>query len=145
MQQWLNLVPMAGALLNLAAAMTNLAATIMNRRGTTSDRVDSDIARPHRRDRRMRAAVAALAAPFGDHLRLGRRRLAARRAGLRRPQKISAPPAGTTTPTTAWTATPPMPSPPSKAAAIGGLTWRDAGDSCDVSAAAWRSCVCEDK
>jgi hypothetical protein len=45
MQQWLNLVPMAGALLNLAAAMTNLAATIMNRRGTTSDRVDNDIAR----------------------------------------------------------------------------------------------------
>ena len=45
MQQWLNIVPMAGALLNLAAAMTNLAATIMNRRGTTSDRVDNDIAR----------------------------------------------------------------------------------------------------
>ena len=40
MQQWLNLVPMAGALLNLAAAMTNLAATIINRRRTTSDRVD---------------------------------------------------------------------------------------------------------
>ena len=33
MQQWLNLVPMAGALLNLSAAMTNLAITIMNRRG----------------------------------------------------------------------------------------------------------------
>ena len=45
MQQWLDLVPMAGALLNLAAAMTNLASTIMNRRGTTSDRVDNDIAR----------------------------------------------------------------------------------------------------
>ena len=45
MQQWLNLVPMAGALLNLAAAMTNLAITIMNRRGTTSDRVDNDTAR----------------------------------------------------------------------------------------------------
>jgi hypothetical protein len=45
MQQWLNLVPMAGALLNFAAAMTNLVATIMNRRGTTSDRVDNDIAR----------------------------------------------------------------------------------------------------
>ena len=45
MQQWLNLVPMAGALLNLSAAMTNLAITIMNRRGTTSDRVDNDIAR----------------------------------------------------------------------------------------------------
>ena len=44
MQQWLNLVPMAGALLNLAAAMTNLAATVMNRRGTTSDRTDNDIA-----------------------------------------------------------------------------------------------------
>ena len=42
MQQWLNLVPTAGALLNLAAAMTNLAATIMNRRGTASDRVDID-------------------------------------------------------------------------------------------------------
>jgi hypothetical protein len=45
MQQWLNLVPMVGALLNLSAAMTNLAATIMNRRGTTSDRGDNDIAR----------------------------------------------------------------------------------------------------
>ena len=45
MQQWLNLVPMAGALLNLSAAMTNLAITIINRRGTTSDRVDNDIAR----------------------------------------------------------------------------------------------------
>ena len=45
MQQWLNLAPMAGALLNLSAAMTNLAATIMNRRGTISDRVDNDIAR----------------------------------------------------------------------------------------------------
>jgi hypothetical protein len=33
----------------------------------------------------------------------------------------------------------------STAAAIGGWTWRDAGDSCDVGAAAWRSCVCEDK
>jgi hypothetical protein len=45
MQQWLNLLPMAGALLNLSAAMTNLAITIINRRGTTSDRVDNDIAR----------------------------------------------------------------------------------------------------
>jgi hypothetical protein len=45
MQQWLNLAPMAGALLNLAAAMTNLAATIINRRGTTSDQVDNDTAR----------------------------------------------------------------------------------------------------
>ena len=45
MQQRLNLTPRAGALLNLAAARTNLAATIMNRRGTTSDRVDNDIAR----------------------------------------------------------------------------------------------------
>ena len=44
MQQWLNLIPMAGALLNLSAAMTNLAITIMNRRGTTSDRVDDDTA-----------------------------------------------------------------------------------------------------
>jgi hypothetical protein len=45
MQQWLNLIPMAGALLNLSAAMTNLAITIMNRRGTTSDRIDDDTAR----------------------------------------------------------------------------------------------------
>ena len=45
MQQWLNLVPMVGALLNLSAAMTNLAITIINRRSTTSDRVDNDIAR----------------------------------------------------------------------------------------------------
>jgi hypothetical protein len=45
MQQWLNLVPMAGALLNLAAAMTNLAITIMNRRSTSDDRVDNDNAR----------------------------------------------------------------------------------------------------
>jgi hypothetical protein len=45
MQQWLNLVPMAGALLNLAAAMTNLATTIMNRRGTTDDRGDNGNAR----------------------------------------------------------------------------------------------------
>ena len=44
MQQWLNLIPMAGALLNLSAAMTNLAITIMNRRGTTNDRVDDDTA-----------------------------------------------------------------------------------------------------
>ena len=44
MQQWLNLVPMAGALLNLSAAMTNLAATIINRRRTISDQVDNDIA-----------------------------------------------------------------------------------------------------
>jgi hypothetical protein len=45
MQQWLNLVPMVGALLNFSAAVTNLAITIINRRGTTSDRVDNDIAR----------------------------------------------------------------------------------------------------
>jgi hypothetical protein len=45
MQQWLNLVPMAGALLNLAAAMTNLVSTIINRRGTTSDQVDNETAR----------------------------------------------------------------------------------------------------
>jgi hypothetical protein len=45
MQQWLNLVPMAGAVLNLSAAMTNLAITIINRRGTTSDRSGNDIAR----------------------------------------------------------------------------------------------------
>ena len=45
MQQWLNLVPMVGALLNLSAAMTNLAITIINRRGTISDRADNDIAR----------------------------------------------------------------------------------------------------
>jgi hypothetical protein len=45
MQQWLTLIPMTGALLNLAAAITNLAATIMNRRGATSDRVDNDTAR----------------------------------------------------------------------------------------------------
>ena len=37
--------------------------------------------------------------------------LAARRAGLYRPQRSPARPAGTTTPATAWTATPPMPSP----------------------------------
>ena len=45
MQQWLNLIPMAGALLNLAAAMTNLAATIMNRRGAISDPGDNNTAR----------------------------------------------------------------------------------------------------
>jgi hypothetical protein len=45
MQQWLNLLPMAGALLNLAAAMTNLAATIMNRRSTTVDRAGNGNAR----------------------------------------------------------------------------------------------------
>jgi len=44
MQQWLNLVPMVVALLNLSAAMTNLAITIINRRGTTSDRIDNDTA-----------------------------------------------------------------------------------------------------
>ena len=42
---------------------------------------------PHRRDRRVGAALAALTAPLGDHLRPGRRRLPARRAGLRRPQR----------------------------------------------------------
>jgi hypothetical protein len=45
MQQWLNLIPIVGALLNLGAAITNLAATIMNRRGAISDRVDNDTAR----------------------------------------------------------------------------------------------------
>jgi hypothetical protein len=45
MQQWLNLIPMAGALLSLAAAMTNLAAAIMNRRSTTVDRVGDGNAR----------------------------------------------------------------------------------------------------
>ena len=45
MQQWLNLVPMASALLNLSAAMTNLTITIMNRRGITSDQGDNDIPR----------------------------------------------------------------------------------------------------
>jgi hypothetical protein len=44
MQQWLNLLPMVGALLSLSAAMTNLASTIINRRGTTGDRVDNDMA-----------------------------------------------------------------------------------------------------
>src|ERR1039457_2396062 len=33
----------------------------------------------------------------------------------------------------------------STAAANWGLTWRDTGDSCDVSAAALRSCACDDK
>ena len=45
MQQWLNLVPMVGAVLNLSAAMTNLAIAIINRRAITSDRADNDIAR----------------------------------------------------------------------------------------------------
>jgi len=45
MQQWLNLLPMVGALLNLSAAMTDLATTIINRRGTVSDRGDNDMAR----------------------------------------------------------------------------------------------------
>ena len=45
MQQWLNLIPMAGALLNLSAAMTNLAIMIMNRRSTTSDRANNHSAR----------------------------------------------------------------------------------------------------
>lgn len=45
MQQWLNLVPMVGVLLNLSAAMTNLASTIINRRSTASDRVGNDIER----------------------------------------------------------------------------------------------------
>ena len=45
MQQWLNLVPMIGALVNLSAAITNLAITIINRRGTTSDPADNDVAR----------------------------------------------------------------------------------------------------
>ena len=50
MQQWLNLVPMVGAVLNLSAAMTNLAITIINRRGTpstTSDQDGNDIAANH--------------------------------------------------------------------------------------------------
>ena len=45
MQHWLDLVPMASALLNLFAAMTSLTITIMNRRGTTSDQGDNDIPR----------------------------------------------------------------------------------------------------
>jgi hypothetical protein len=45
MQQWLNLVPIVGALLNLSAVMTNLAITIMNKRRTVGDRTDNDIAR----------------------------------------------------------------------------------------------------
>ena len=45
MQQWLNLVPMVGALLNLSAAITNLAVTIINRRGANGDPADNDIAR----------------------------------------------------------------------------------------------------
>ena len=51
MQQWLDLVPMAGALLNLAAAMTNLAITIMNR--TPASRLTCRGAPAHlsRRDR----------------------------------------------------------------------------------------------
>ncbi len=53
MQQWLNLVPMVGALLNLSAAMTNLAITIINRRGTTSDRQHSG---PHQEDTTLRSA-----------------------------------------------------------------------------------------
>lgn len=44
MQQWLNLVPVAGAFLNLSAAMTNLAITIINRH-SISGRADNDIAR----------------------------------------------------------------------------------------------------
>jgi hypothetical protein len=44
MQQWLNLIPMVGALLNLSAAITNLAITIMSRRGTASDRIGNDSA-----------------------------------------------------------------------------------------------------
>ena len=36
MQQWLNLVPVLGVLVNLAAAMTNLTATIIARRSTVS-------------------------------------------------------------------------------------------------------------
>jgi len=36
---------MVGALLNLSAAMTNLAITIINWHGTTSDRIDDEIAR----------------------------------------------------------------------------------------------------
>ena len=44
MQQWLNLVPVASAFLNLSAAMTNLAITIINRH-SISGRADNDIAR----------------------------------------------------------------------------------------------------
>ena len=47
---------------------------------------------------------------------LGRRRLSTRHAGLCQPQRSPAPPGGTTTPATAWTATRPIPSLP---------TWRD--------------------
>jgi integrase/recombinase XerD len=42
---------------------------------------------PHGRDRPVGAALTAQPAPLGDHLRPGRRRLPARRAGLRRPQR----------------------------------------------------------
>jgi hypothetical protein len=42
---------------------------------------------PHRRDRRVGAALAALPAPLGDHLRHGRRGLPARRPGLCQPQR----------------------------------------------------------
>ena len=42
---------------------------------------------PRGRDRRVGAALAAQPAALGDHLRPGRRRLPARRAGLRRPQR----------------------------------------------------------
>ena len=42
---------------------------------------------PHGRDQGVGAALAALPAPFDDHLRPGRRRLSARRAGLRQAQR----------------------------------------------------------
>jgi hypothetical protein len=45
MQQWLSLVPMVGAVLNLSAAITNLGITIINRHAITSDRPGNDIAR----------------------------------------------------------------------------------------------------
>ena len=43
MQQWLNFLPMVGALLNLSAALTNLVIAITNR-DAPSDRVGSDTA-----------------------------------------------------------------------------------------------------
>ena len=45
MQQWLNLVPMVSAIVNLSAAVTNLAIIIINRRGTTSDQISINLAR----------------------------------------------------------------------------------------------------
>jgi hypothetical protein len=38
MQQWLDLLPAAGGLLNLAAALTNLTTAIINRRAASRER-----------------------------------------------------------------------------------------------------------